>query len=175
MLLCSGKSWSGKACLGRSIRCGCRLGQGSFRIRALLHDHHLLRQVLTFGILLEDFQANSHTYSNLYPRRYCELLGDRCCKPTSCLPIIVVSTNGFKFFVSIFQCIPVSGFWDRFLATPDAPKCGVEVTKFFEANSIPNIITDVAILILPIPYIWKLHLPTKQKLGLITIFILGAL
>ncbi|MCJ1311312.1 hypothetical protein MMC25_004983 [Agyrium rufum] len=70
--------------------------------------------------------------------------------------------------VSTFQCAPVNGFWNKTIGA----KC-IDTTEFFVANSIPNIITDAAILILPIPYIWQLHLPRNQKLMLSSIFILG--
>ena len=78
--------------------------------------------------------------------------------------------------ITIFQCTPVSGFWDRFSPThPTNSKCGVNVNQFFEGNSIPNILTDAAILILPMPFVWKLHLPRAQKMALSSIFLLGVL
>ena len=58
---------------------------------------------------------------------------------------------------------------------PDSYTCAVNVNQFFNGNSIPNIITDAAILILPLPYIWKLQLPLAQKLALSSIFALGVL
>ena len=33
-----------------------------------------------------------------------------------------------------------------------------------------NILTDIALIILPIPFIWKLQMPTPQKLALIGVF-----
>ncbi|KAI4240744.1 MAG: hypothetical protein L6R40_004989 [Gallowayella cf. fulva] len=51
--------------------------------------------------------------------------------------------------------------------------CGVNVNQFFNGNSIPNIVTDAALLVLPMPFIWKLHLPKAQKIGLTSVFILG--
>lgn len=78
--------------------------------------------------------------------------------------------------ITIFQCQPVSDFWDRFSPAAKGPfHCGVNVNQFFDGNSIPNIITDAAILVLPIPFIWKLQLPKAQKLALTSIFILGVL
>jgi hypothetical protein len=53
--------------------------------------------------------------------------------------------------------------------------CGVDDNKFFNGNSIPNIITDALVVILPIPYVWKLQLATPQKLAIVFIFALGAL
>lgn len=42
-------------------------------------------------------------------------------------------------------------------------------------NGIGNMILDIAVLALPLPTIWKLKLPTAQKLGLAIIFSLGIL
>jgi hypothetical protein len=42
-------------------------------------------------------------------------------------------------------------------------------------NGIGNMLLDIAILVLPLPTIWKLKLPTAQKVGLALIFSLGIL
>ena len=44
---------------------------------------------------------------------------------------------------------------------------------FFNGNSIPNIITDALLLVLPIPFVWQLQLPRAQKVALTSIFIVG--
>lgn len=75
--------------------------------------------------------------------------------------------------MSIFQCEPVSGFWNR---NPNKPsKCGVDDYAFLIGNAVPNIVTDVAILSLSIPVIWKLHRTLAQKIALAGIFMLGSL
>ncbi|KAL8698796.1 MAG: hypothetical protein Q9224_001689 [Gallowayella concinna] len=87
------------------------------------------------------------------------------------IPIYVL---GFIILITILQCQPVSDFWNRFSRTAEGPfHCAVNVNQFFCGNSIPNIVTDAALLVLPIPFIWQLHLPRAQKLGLTSIFILG--
>ncbi|RDW60639.1 hypothetical protein BP6252_12022 [Coleophoma cylindrospora] len=73
------------------------------------------------------------------------------------------------WLVTIFQCTPVQGFWDLTIES----NCTVNVTSFFFGNSIPNIFTDVALMILPTPYIWGLQLVRAQKIALISIFTLG--
>lgn len=52
--------------------------------------------------------------------------------------------------------------------------CNVDLNQFFNGNSIPNIITDALVVMLPIPYVWKLQLPGPQKFAVIFIFALGA-
>ena len=81
-----------------------------------------------------------------------------------------------KTLVGIFECHPVSGFWERFSPThPTTPNCPVDSNKYFDGNAIPNIITDAAILVLPLPFIWTLQLRRAQKVALTGIFTLGLL
>ncbi|KXH51452.1 hypothetical protein CSIM01_08238 [Colletotrichum simmondsii] len=79
--------------------------------------------------------------------------------------------------VTIFQCLPVHAFWARYDAvnplSSDQYTCGVDVKMFFKGNSIPNIITDALVVLLPIPYVWKLQLHKAQKFALAGIFALG--
>ncbi|KAL9630780.1 MAG: hypothetical protein Q9164_006247 [Protoblastenia rupestris] len=73
------------------------------------------------------------------------------------------------FFAGIFECVPVSAFWDRSIKNP---KC-FDLIAFSLANGISNLLTDVMILLLPIPMVWRLHMDKKQKLTLTFIFLLG--
>ncbi|CAD6588420.1 MAG: hypothetical protein ASARMPREDX12_003322 [Alectoria sarmentosa] len=68
----------------------------------------------------------------------------------------------------ITVCIPVSGYWN----TKISAKC-VNGEHFFLGSSIVNILTDLALLLLPIPYIWRLYRTISQKIALIGIFMLG--
>lgn len=45
----------------------------------------------------------------------------------------------------------------------------------FKATAISNMIVDIGILSVPIPIVWKLKIPTKQKIAVSVIFLLGAL
>ncbi|EAW12310.1 putative integral membrane protein [Aspergillus clavatus NRRL 1] len=88
--------------------------------------------------------------------------------------IIAVLVTGWGLGViltTVFQCIPIRAFWDIELQA--TAKCGVVVNNFFIGNAVPNIITDWALLILPMPYIWKLHRNTTQKIAICSVFILG--
>jgi hypothetical protein len=42
-----------------------------------------------------------------------------------------------------------------------------------EARGTVNIITDVYLLLIPLPVVWQLRLPTKKKLGVWFIFLSG--
>lgn len=73
--------------------------------------------------------------------------------------------------MTIFQCNPVSGMWNR---TKPAI-CNVNTKKFLLGNAIPNILTDVALMVLPLPYIWRLNRSRSQKIALAGVFMLGGL
>ncbi|KAI1160798.1 hypothetical protein F5B18DRAFT_630887 [Nemania serpens] len=91
----------------------------------------------------------------------------------------IVSAWGIAvLLISVFQCIPPSAFWERFDPVnpldPSNFRCGVDTKKFFVGNSVPNIVTDIFIILLPLPYVWKLQLPQSQRLAVGGIFALGA-
>jgi hypothetical protein len=75
------------------------------------------------------------------------------------------------FFGTIFQCTPVSAFWDR---TMRNRKC-VDVVHFPVGSGITNLLTDIMILCLPIPMVWTLHTNRAQKWTLTGIFFLDFL
>ncbi|KAI9822793.1 MAG: hypothetical protein M1832_003026 [Thelocarpon impressellum] len=72
--------------------------------------------------------------------------------------------------VAIFPCQPIHAFWD--FSKPS--KCVSQVPMYI-ANSALNIFTDVVILVLPMPIIWKLQVSRRQKSVLCLIFVLGSL
>ena len=73
---------------------------------------------------------------------------------------------------SILPCTPVSYNWDR---TQQGGHCLGNRGAFTIGVSVPNIVTDVLILLLPLPVIWKLQTHFKKKVALCGIFSLGLL
>lgn len=51
----------------------------------------------------------------------------------------------------------------------------METLAWCRWSSVPHMISDVAILVLPLPLIWRLHTTLEQKVGLTAIFLLGGL
>jgi len=81
--------------------------------------------------------------------------------------LAVVNVAGLVLtFFNVFQCIPVSQVF--------APvgKCIPLITLYLASVPV-NIITDLAVLILPIPVLTAMQLPRKQKMILIATFALG--
>lgn len=72
--------------------------------------------------------------------------------------------------VSIFQCRPIHAFWDL---EPQYPHtCLNDGAAVFSASLI-NILTDFMCTVLPMPLIWNLKLPARQRLAVMSIFGLG--
>jgi hypothetical protein len=77
-----------------------------------------------------------------------------------------------QILVAAFTCIPISGLWDPTVKAVCDP-LGRD-SQFYMA-SVGNIVTDVIILLLPIPVVWKLQLRKPQKVVLYVVFGLGFL
>jgi hypothetical protein len=73
---------------------------------------------------------------------------------------------------SLTACRPLRAYWDTEL-TPEA-ECIDDQARTL-AFTISNLVTDVMILILPIPTFWKLKLPIRERLALTGLMSLGLL
>ncbi len=72
---------------------------------------------------------------------------------------------------SIVACLPVAYFWGK---TIQGGHC-LNLMAFWFTNATFNIVSDIAICILPMPALKSLRLPRKQKYGLIIVFAMGGL
>lgn len=75
-----------------------------------------------------------------------------------------------EWFTALFQCIPVAKQWIQKLDG----SC-IDRLAFFRWICLPNAVHDVAMLVLPVPMVWKLQMASRQKAALGTIFLLGSL
>ncbi|PON26113.1 hypothetical protein TGAM01_v205057 [Trichoderma gamsii] len=73
-------------------------------------------------------------------------------------------------FMNIFQCTPVQAAWNANYNGPT--KCIPLLTEFICSSPV-NIVTDLAILALPIPVLTGMRLPSRQKTILVITFTLG--
>jgi hypothetical protein len=76
---------------------------------------------------------------------------------------------GAVMLVTVFQCIPVHKMWD--LATPG--HCVNANVFYISTNGVPNIVTDVLILLLPMYELYKLHVSRAQKIAIAASFLAG--
>jgi len=81
---------------------------------------------------------------------------------------VMIGYTLYSVFSGIFNCLPVSFVWDKSLDG----SCPYQLQLWY-ANGGLNIITDLWLLILPIRAVKSLHLPRRQKVGLIVVFAMG--
>lgn len=51
----------------------------------------------------------------------------------------------------------------------------INIHEYFIGIAVPNIITDIALLVMPLPYMWRLQVPLPKKIALMFVFVLGGL
>jgi hypothetical protein len=84
--------------------------------------------------------------------------------------IFVTLFAASQALVLLFGCIPVEKIWRPFI---DA-KC-INRIAFWYVNAVVNLITDVAIIIMPMPLVRMLPLRLLQKMVLVSVFGIGLL
>jgi hypothetical protein len=83
---------------------------------------------------------------------------------------IVVGYNIALVFPLIFPCRPFKKTWDVSVLEGSC----IDRTPIYMATAVLNMVTDIMLLVLPIPMIAKLQMPRRQKAGIICIFGVGS-
>jgi hypothetical protein len=83
---------------------------------------------------------------------------------------LVVSYNIALVFPLIFACTPLRRNWDVMVTEGSC----INRTPLYMATAVLNMVTDILLLVLPIPMVVNLQMPRVQKLGLICIFGVGS-
>lgn len=87
------------------------------------------------------------------------------------ISMIFVALSCITFtLLSIFQCTPIKAYWE--IEPTYHYKCLDDPNVVFSASVI-NIFTDFLATTIPMPLIWSLKLPARQRLAVISIFGLG--
>ncbi|RSL58751.1 hypothetical protein CEP54_007658 [Fusarium duplospermum] len=71
------------------------------------------------------------------------------------------------FFIKIFICWPISAYWKG-----ETDKC-LDQSAIITADAIISFVSDLAILLLPTPLTWSLHLSRRKRLRVIGILCAG--
>ncbi|OTA99907.1 hypothetical protein M426DRAFT_27043 [Hypoxylon sp. CI-4A] len=79
------------------------------------------------------------------------------------------------FFATLFECYPVGKVWLSLFGQPEHERYCYNHLPMFYATAISNMIMDILILAIPLPMVWKLKMPRRQKIAVSGIFLLGAL
>lgn len=82
----------------------------------------------------------------------------------------VAACNIATALVIILQCLPVESNWNREMKA----RC-INFPAALTAFAAVNVLTDVTILVLPIPLIWALQTTTARKIQLTGLFSLVGL
>jgi hypothetical protein len=72
---------------------------------------------------------------------------------------------------TLLLCRPLAFNWDP---TIPGGSCGQRNATYVVAGTL-NLVTDLMVMFLPIPHIWKLQLSMAKKLALCTVFCVGLL
>lgn len=67
-------------------------------------------------------------------------------------------------------CTPIAYLWDK---TIPGGHC-VNIPEFYRWGTLPNAITDLMMLVLPLPIVWRLNTTTRIKVGLTITFLTGS-
>lgn len=104
---------------------------------------------------------------------YLHLFPDRKFRISCCvvLGVMVVGGTGFILF-DVFQCIPVSAAW-TLQHSADA-KC-VKLSIVAISGASFNVLSEIAIFILPMPVLKTLQLKARKKVGVMVLLGLGLL
>lgn len=85
--------------------------------------------------------------------------------------------TGFIVFVSWLLCVvaifancrPFAYFWDTRLHG----HCSTDARTVWRVYNIPNIVTDVMLIIAPVPVLWRLRVSMGTKIGVFLTFFIG--
>ncbi|KAF1930401.1 uncharacterized protein M421DRAFT_58505 [Didymella exigua CBS 183.55] len=87
--------------------------------------------------------------------------------------IIIVLQGVISFILAFSICRPFRYFWTQ-AVNPNDGTCG-DVMLFYKSYSIPSLVTDVAMLVLPWPILLKLNVQTADKIGLLLTFLAASI
>ena len=83
----------------------------------------------------------------------------------------IFSFSVINLFLAIFMCNPREKLWNPLITNGHC----FNVNNVYEGSGVLNAISDFAVLILPMPCLWKLQMPLRQKLLVMGVFATGSL
>ncbi|KAI1175096.1 putative alpha-xylosidase [Nemania sp. FL0916] len=85
---------------------------------------------------------------------------------------VLIAASIAGLFADLFSCTPFEAHWGT--AAEQAAHC-IDTEALFVWGSFPNILTDIVLLVLPIPIVWKLNASIGLRIGLIITFLFGSI
>ena len=86
------------------------------------------------------------------------------------LALFVAIYSTIQTLLSIFQCQPIDAAWHV-----TSPKKCIKINSLWEIMGGMNVLTDLALLIAPLPQLWALQIPRQTKAQLVGLFCVGGL
>jgi hypothetical protein len=83
---------------------------------------------------------------------------------------VTVLTAIINICTTIPQCKPMDHLWN-----PSPTGWCMDLGAHFQWGSFPNLFTDVAMLLIPVPTIMKLQVPLRIKIGVFATFLTGGM
>jgi hypothetical protein len=87
--------------------------------------------------------------------------------------VIIILQGVISLILAFSICRPFRYFWTQAVDLDDG-SCG-DVMLFYKTYSIPSLVTDVVMVMLPWPILLKLQMPTTEKVGLILTFLAASM
>ena len=87
------------------------------------------------------------------------------------LGAILLASYIANTLTACFICTPVRAFWNHSL--PGA-RC-INENLWFRCASVPNLVTDIGLLLLPLPIVWRIKTSIREKIGLTLTFCTGSM
>lgn len=78
------------------------------------------------------------------------------------LAILMIANYLGSMIAGFFICTPLEYLWDR---TIPGGRC-FDIIAWYRWSGLMNILTDVVMLILPLPMVWKIQSSKRVKIGL---------
>ncbi|KAH6957400.1 hypothetical protein HG530_014805 [Fusarium avenaceum] len=101
--------------------------------------------------------------------QYYRAIGVRRYKKAYMIALVIVGAwSVSQILLNALVCIPISAFWDHSAGGSCVPS-----NPSWYINAAGNIVTDILIMLLPLPILRELRLGRRQKWILISIFCLG--
>lgn len=86
------------------------------------------------------------------------------------LALFILTYSTIQGVGAFLQCIPVNSNWD-----PKVKRFCLHIDIAATVFAVCNVVTDFIILALPMPMLWQMQKPTKKKVQIMGMFLLGGL
>ncbi|KEF61380.1 uncharacterized protein A1O9_02946 [Exophiala aquamarina CBS 119918] len=156
--------------IGTTVTIGLQreYGLGRHADTVSTEDNEMLSKLLYASVIVYNLGLMFVKDSILY--QYLRFFVARSYRRAAWGLIGIVTVGGIVMVVtSTVSCLPVPFYWDK---TVEGGHC-INLMAFWFAFSAFNIVTDLAVWLLPMPVLKNLQLPRKQKYSLIGVFALG--